>query len=99
MARSALLPAILLAALCVLALRSVAFVPAPSVPRSVAPATAAALAAAALPLAANAADEFLEYNMAGEFTTFMTGGYFVVTLGYTAISFVSYLLLTKLKII
>eukprot|EP00444_Apocalathium_aciculiferum_P047555 CAMPEP_0183503540 /NCGR_PEP_ID=MMETSP0371-20130417/5226_1 /TAXON_ID=268820 /ORGANISM="Peridinium aciculiferum, Strain PAER-2" /LENGTH=98 /DNA_ID=CAMNT_0025698693 /DNA_START=71 /DNA_END=367 /DNA_ORIENTATION=- len=96
-ARMNLLSVCLLAA-CAVCFLNTAFVSAPAQPRAAA-ATVAALAAAGAPLVAFASDDLLEYNMAGEFTTFMTGGYFAVTLGYTAISFVSYLLLTKLKII
>mmetsp|Transcript_47971 Transcript_47971/g.96756 ORF Transcript_47971/g.96756 Transcript_47971/m.96756 type:complete len:87 (+) Transcript_47971:2-262(+) len=72
--------------------------PPPQRPGGAAAATAAAAAAAA-PLAAVAADELVDYNMAGEFTNFFIVGYFGLTAAFTAVAFLSYLLLTKLKII
>lgn len=56
-------------------------------------------AVAAMPMAASAADEYLNYNMTGEFTPFMIIGYFGLTTFLTAFAFGSYLILTKLKII
>ncbi|CAJ1448943.1 unnamed protein product [Effrenium voratum] len=85
----------------------------PSAPRAAPAALSAAVAAA--PLAANAAaawasggrsemgggcwDEYLNYNMTGEYTPFMIIGYFGLTTFLTAFAFGSYLILTKLKII
>ncbi|CAE7257676.1 unnamed protein product [Symbiodinium microadriaticum] len=57
-------------------------------------ATAAGIAAA--PGVASAADEYLNYNMTGEFTPFMVIGYFGLTTFLTAFAFGSYLVLTKL---
>mmetsp|Transcript_123775 Transcript_123775/g.309433 ORF Transcript_123775/g.309433 Transcript_123775/m.309433 type:complete len:109 (-) Transcript_123775:116-442(-) len=108
MARSAArLPAVFLAAACLLALRwaaAPAFVPPATTEGAAsglrgAPAVAAGAAAAGAPLAVYAADELLAYNMAGEWTSTFIAGYFILTLGYTAVAFVSYLVLTKLKII
>eukprot|EP00440_Ansanella_granifera_P035173 gb/GFBE01038148.1/.p1 GENE.gb/GFBE01038148.1/~~gb/GFBE01038148.1/.p1 ORF type:complete len:106 (+),score=30.26 gb/GFBE01038148.1/:1-318(+) len=98
---------LLAAALLVLALRwaSQAFVSAPAqAPEAAlrgapAAASAAAAAVAGMPLAASAADEYLNYNFAGEATPFMVIGYFACTSALTAIAFLSYLILTKLKII
>mmetsp|Transcript_50031 Transcript_50031/g.103359 ORF Transcript_50031/g.103359 Transcript_50031/m.103359 type:complete len:104 (+) Transcript_50031:91-402(+) len=53
----------------------------------------------AAPGVASAADEYLNYNMTGEFTPFMVIGYFGLTTFLTAFAFGSYLVLTKLKII
>ncbi|CAJ1378289.1 unnamed protein product [Effrenium voratum] len=50
-------------------------------------------------LGAGAADEYLNYNMTGEYTPFMIIGYFGLTTFLTAFAFGSYLILTKLKII
>eukprot|EP00931_Biecheleriopsis_adriatica_P009324 TRINITY_DN1103_c0_g1_i1.p2 TRINITY_DN1103_c0_g1~~TRINITY_DN1103_c0_g1_i1.p2 ORF type:complete len:110 (+),score=27.88 TRINITY_DN1103_c0_g1_i1:79-408(+) len=106
-ARSGLLAAAFLAVVGLLALRgaSEAFVSAPGsqaqaeVALRGAPAAMAA-AAAGLPLAASAVpDEYLNYNFAGEYTPFMTIGYFGLTSFLTAFCFLSYLILTKLKII
>eukprot|EP00931_Biecheleriopsis_adriatica_P109273 TRINITY_DN8354_c0_g1_i2.p1 TRINITY_DN8354_c0_g1~~TRINITY_DN8354_c0_g1_i2.p1 ORF type:complete len:110 (+),score=34.32 TRINITY_DN8354_c0_g1_i2:65-394(+) len=106
-ARSGLLVAASLAVVALLALRlaSKAFVSAPSAQAQAevafrgAPAAMAA-AAASLPLAASAVpDEYLNYNFAGEYTPFMTIGYFGLTSFLTAFCFLSYLILTKLKII
>merc|ERR1719502_1278171 len=58
-----------------------------------------AVAASGMPLAASAADEYLNYNFAGEPTPFMVIGYFGLTSFLTAFAFLSYLILTKLKII
>mmetsp|Transcript_88753 Transcript_88753/g.230336 ORF Transcript_88753/g.230336 Transcript_88753/m.230336 type:complete len:105 (-) Transcript_88753:131-445(-) len=104
MARCSLLSAVLLAAAAALAVHGLAqaFVPAPQPApalRGGVSSVAAAVAAAGVPLAASAADELLAYNMAGEWTSTFTAGYFILTLGYTAVAFVSYLVLTKLKII
>eukprot|EP00930_Biecheleria_cincta_P084907 TRINITY_DN7432_c0_g3_i1.p1 TRINITY_DN7432_c0_g3~~TRINITY_DN7432_c0_g3_i1.p1 ORF type:complete len:121 (+),score=21.37 TRINITY_DN7432_c0_g3_i1:51-365(+) len=97
---------LLLGALLVLAVRWVAqaFLPCPQeAPRlpSIGAHQAAAAAAtlAAAPLSATAADEYLNYNFAGEFTPYMIIGYFGTTTAMTAIAFLSYLILTKLKII
>ncbi|CAK9046190.1 unnamed protein product, partial [Durusdinium trenchii] len=62
-------------------------------------ASAAAVLAASTALPAGAADEYLNYNMTGEFTPFMIIGYFGLTTFLTAFAFGSYLILTKLKII
>ncbi|CAK0793854.1 unnamed protein product, partial [Prorocentrum cordatum] len=98
----ALLPALALAAsACVLCAR-LAFVPAPApAPQHQALLRAsAAAAAAAAPVAALAEpDELVDYNFAGEFTPFLIIGYFTLTTALTGFSFVSYLVLTKLKII
>eukprot|EP00933_Yihiella_yeosuensis_P008984 TRINITY_DN114722_c0_g1_i1.p1 TRINITY_DN114722_c0_g1~~TRINITY_DN114722_c0_g1_i1.p1 ORF type:complete len:108 (-),score=22.35 TRINITY_DN114722_c0_g1_i1:102-425(-) len=103
--RSSLMATVLVAAVCVVCLRGVVqvFVPAPSTPLDAvalrgAPAVLAA-SAASLPLAASAADPYLAYNFAGEYTPFMTIGYFGLTGGMTVVAFLSYLVLTKLKII
>merc|ERR1719327_1401290 len=103
----ALLPALVLAlAACLFAAR--AFVPAPAPQQSLLRGGAAAAALAASPLAAVAKeaakkaakpDELIDYNFAGEFTPFMIIGYFVLTTALTGFAFVSYLVLTKLKII
>eukprot|EP00931_Biecheleriopsis_adriatica_P009325 TRINITY_DN1103_c0_g1_i2.p1 TRINITY_DN1103_c0_g1~~TRINITY_DN1103_c0_g1_i2.p1 ORF type:complete len:111 (+),score=31.68 TRINITY_DN1103_c0_g1_i2:79-411(+) len=107
-ARSGLLAAAFLAVVGLLALHGApeAFVSAPAsqsqaeVSLRGAPAAMAAAAAAGLPLAASAVpDEYLNYNFAGEYTPFMTIGYFGLTSFLTAFCFLSYLILTKLKII
>jgi len=41
----------------------------------------------------------IDYNMRGEFTESFITGYFGLTTIFTVISFTSYLVLTKLKII
>eukprot|EP00420_Gonyaulax_spinifera_P031431 CAMPEP_0197876738 /NCGR_PEP_ID=MMETSP1439-20131203/5639_1 /TAXON_ID=66791 /ORGANISM="Gonyaulax spinifera, Strain CCMP409" /LENGTH=115 /DNA_ID=CAMNT_0043496037 /DNA_START=69 /DNA_END=416 /DNA_ORIENTATION=- len=109
--RSSLLAALVLAAVGLMAVSRLnsAFVPGQQVPAQVsqlrgvrvegALAASAAAAAAAAPLAASAADELVQYNMAGEFTEFFVVGYFGLTTAFTVISFLSYLILTKLKII
>ncbi|CAK9011890.1 unnamed protein product [Durusdinium trenchii] len=95
--RSSLLTALLLAVVGVLSLRSTFVPPATdSVALRGAPVVAAV---AAMPMAASAADEYLNYNMTGEFTPFMIIGYFGLTTFLTAFAFGSYLILTKLKII
>eukprot|EP00418_Pyrodinium_bahamense_P085712 CAMPEP_0179061074 /NCGR_PEP_ID=MMETSP0796-20121207/26197_1 /TAXON_ID=73915 /ORGANISM="Pyrodinium bahamense, Strain pbaha01" /LENGTH=111 /DNA_ID=CAMNT_0020757883 /DNA_START=76 /DNA_END=411 /DNA_ORIENTATION=+ len=60
---------------------------------------AAAAVVATMPLVAGAEDALVEYNMAGEFTQFFIVGYFGLTTAFTAVAFLSYLVLTKLKII
>mmetsp|Transcript_40357 Transcript_40357/g.119645 ORF Transcript_40357/g.119645 Transcript_40357/m.119645 type:complete len:98 (+) Transcript_40357:64-357(+) len=59
----------------------------------------AAAAAATAPLSAFAADELIDYNYAGEWTPLFITSYLGLTLAYTGVAFVSYLVLTKLKII
>uniref|UniRef100_A0A6T1EYX4 Photosystem II reaction center protein T n=1 Tax=Alexandrium monilatum TaxID=311494 RepID=A0A6T1EYX4_9DINO len=104
-ARSGVLAAALALAACVLLTRwaAAAFLPAPQAPgqqqlRGAAAAAAAATVAAA-PLAAVAEDALVDYNMAGEFTNFFIVGYFGLTTAFTVFAFLSYLILTKLKII
>eukprot|EP00930_Biecheleria_cincta_P084909 TRINITY_DN7432_c1_g1_i1.p1 TRINITY_DN7432_c1_g1~~TRINITY_DN7432_c1_g1_i1.p1 ORF type:complete len:106 (-),score=24.51 TRINITY_DN7432_c1_g1_i1:65-382(-) len=100
-ARSCLLTAALLLVTACWSLQ--AFVPAqraePALRGAQATAAASVAAVASLPLAASAADEYLNYNFAGEFTPYMIIGYFGTTTAMTAIAFLSYLILTKLKII
>eukprot|EP00435_Cladocopium_sp_Y103_P050083 s1134_g15.t1 len=98
-ARSALLTSLVLAVSTFAALK--AFVPtaAPSSAPALRASTAAAVAAASTALPAGAADEYLNYNMTGEYTPFMIIGYFGLTTFLTAFAFGSYLILTKLKII
>mmetsp|Transcript_60364 Transcript_60364/g.136037 ORF Transcript_60364/g.136037 Transcript_60364/m.136037 type:complete len:112 (-) Transcript_60364:155-490(-) len=106
-ARSGLLAVVLATAACMLLAQwSMAFVSGPQVQveapmqlRGSSVAAAGAAAAAVTPLAAHAADELVQYNMAGEFTEFFVVGYFGLTTAFTVISFLSYLILTKLKII
>jgi len=58
------------------------------------------MATAAAPFAAVAEpDEYIEYNMAGEWTSYMVGMYFVITTAGTLFAFAAYFILTKLKII
>ena len=80
-----------------------AFVPpaesSPGLPALRGASAAVPVAMVASPLAASAADEYLNYNMTGEFTPFMIIGYFGLTTFLTAFAFGSYLILTKLKII
>eukprot|EP00438_Fugacium_kawagutii_P007635 Skav207578 [mRNA] locus=scaffold2931:58130:58615:+ [translate_table: standard] len=71
--------------------------PSPALRATVSAASAVAAASTALP--AGAADEYLNYNMTGEYTPFMIIGYFGLTTFLTAFAFGSYLILTKLKII
>ncbi|CAL1148906.1 unnamed protein product [Cladocopium goreaui] len=101
MARSGLLTTVVLAISAFCALR--AFVPPADAPnaalRGSAVAASAAVAAASSALPAGAADEYLNYNMTGEYTPFMIIGYFGLTTFLTAFAFGSYLILTKLKII
>mmetsp|Transcript_102962 Transcript_102962/g.317658 ORF Transcript_102962/g.317658 Transcript_102962/m.317658 type:complete len:109 (+) Transcript_102962:120-446(+) len=103
-ARSGVLAAALALAACVLLTRwaAAAFLSAPQAPtqqlRGATPAVAAAAVAAA-PLAAVAEDALVDYNMAGEFTQFFVVGYFGLTTAFTVFAFLSYLILTKLKII
>nr|AAW79400.1 unknown protein [Heterocapsa triquetra] len=101
-ARQARLPGAVIAVLAVLFCAS-AFVPAPQTQQVDAQAllrgSAAAAAVSAAPLAAQAADELIDYNYAGEWTPLFIGGYMALTLAYTGVSFISYLILTKLKII
>uniref|UniRef100_A0A7S0A5U6 Uncharacterized protein n=1 Tax=Pyrodinium bahamense TaxID=73915 RepID=A0A7S0A5U6_9DINO len=109
-ARSALLATLLAAGSCALAARwalIAAFLPSPQTPSGAAapaqlrgaPVVTAAVAVASAPLAAMAEDTLVEYNMAGEFTQFFVVGYFGLTTAFTAVAFLSYLVLTKLKII
>ncbi|CAE6956211.1 unnamed protein product [Symbiodinium sp. CCMP2456] len=95
-ARSGLLGSFLLAA-CLMSLQ--AFVSAPRAESPSLRGLAAAGSIAAAPGVASAADEYLNYNMTGEFTPFMVIGYFGLTTFLTAFAFGSYLVLTKLKII
>ena len=98
MARSGLLTIVVLALSAFAALR--AFVPPADAPSPALRASAAAaVAAASTALPAGAADEYLNYNMTGEYTPFMIIGYFGLTTFLTAFAFGSYLILTKLKII
>ncbi|CAK0848595.1 unnamed protein product [Prorocentrum cordatum] len=102
-AEGALLPALALAAAaCILGAR-LAFLPAPAAQparQHQALLRAGAALAAAAPAAALAEpDELVDYNFAGEFTPFLIIGYFTLTTALTGFSFVSYLVLTKLKII
>ncbi|CAK0881504.1 unnamed protein product, partial [Prorocentrum cordatum] len=93
----------LTAAACLLGAR-LAFVPAPAAPAAAQAAAlrgvaaVAASAATSLPALAEP-DELVDYNFAGEFTPFLIIGYFTLTTALTGFSFVSYLVLTKLKII
>eukprot|EP00434_Breviolum_minutum_P001755 symbB.v1.2.001553.t1/scaffold70.1/size352959/3 len=102
MARSGLLTMVVLAVSAFAALR--AFVPpaadahSPAL-RASAAAAAGTVAAVSSALPASAADEYLNYNMTGEYTPFMIIGYFGLTTFLTAFAFGSYLILTKLKII
>uniref|UniRef100_A0A7S1MP22 Uncharacterized protein n=1 Tax=Alexandrium catenella TaxID=2925 RepID=A0A7S1MP22_ALECA len=103
--RSSLLALALLAATASLGARW-AFVPSPAAQTEAssaqlrgASAAVAAAAVAAAPLAAGAEDKLIDYNMAGEFTQFFVAGYFGLTSAFTAVAFLSYLVLTKLKII
>uniref|UniRef100_A0A7S4RFQ4 Uncharacterized protein n=1 Tax=Alexandrium monilatum TaxID=311494 RepID=A0A7S4RFQ4_9DINO len=103
--RSSLPAVALLAAAFLLSARQV-FVPPPSasaqsplVQLRGASSVAAGAAAAAAPLAAVAEDTLVDYNMAGEFTQFFVVGYFGLTTAFTVFAFLSYLILTKLKII
>ena len=75
------------------------FVPAPQANGAALLRGSAALAAATAPLAATAADELIDYNYAGEWTPLFITSYLGLTLAYTGVAFVSYLVLTKLKII
>ncbi|CAE7521641.1 unnamed protein product [Symbiodinium natans] len=76
-----------------------AFVPAPRAESPSLRGLAAAASIVAAPGIASAGDEYLNYNMTGEFTPFMVIGYFGLTTFLTAFAFGSYLVLTKLKII
>lgn len=96
--KSSLLGAVLLAA-AVFGFRWAFVPPAESAPALRGASAAVPLAVVASPLAASAADEYLNYNMTGEFTPFMIIGYFGLTTFLTAFAFGSYLILTKLKII
>ncbi|CAK0862602.1 unnamed protein product [Prorocentrum cordatum] len=101
--KRALLPAVaLLASACLFGAR-LAFLPAagaaPRQHEALLRAGAAAAAAAAPALVIAEPDELVDYNFAGEFTPFMIIGYFTLTTALTGFSFVSYLVLTKLKII
>ncbi|CAE7521625.1 unnamed protein product [Symbiodinium natans] len=96
-ARSSLLVSLLLAVAGLVSLQ--AFVPAPRAESPSLRGLAAAASIAAAPGVASAGDEYLNYNMTGEFTPFMVIGYFGLTTFLTAFAFGSYLVLTKLKII
>mmetsp|Transcript_24135 Transcript_24135/g.55965 ORF Transcript_24135/g.55965 Transcript_24135/m.55965 type:complete len:102 (+) Transcript_24135:75-380(+) len=96
-ARSGLLATLLLAAVGLMSLQ--AFVPAPRAESPALRGLAAAASIAAAPGVASAGDEYLNYNMTGEYTPFMVIGYFGLTTFLTAFAFGSYLILTKLKII
>eukprot|EP00403_Amphidinium_massartii_P021852 CAMPEP_0178401372 /NCGR_PEP_ID=MMETSP0689_2-20121128/16268_1 /TAXON_ID=160604 /ORGANISM="Amphidinium massartii, Strain CS-259" /LENGTH=107 /DNA_ID=CAMNT_0020022191 /DNA_START=77 /DNA_END=400 /DNA_ORIENTATION=+ len=102
--RSSLLSMALVAAVLCLSARW-AFVAAPS-PKAEsalslrgAEVAAAGVSTVIAPLAASAADELIEYPMAGEITVTNIIYFFVITLGGTAFAFASYFALTKLKII
>ncbi|CAE7703915.1 unnamed protein product [Symbiodinium sp. CCMP2592] len=95
--RTSLLASLLLSAACLVSLQ--AFVPAPRAESPSLRGLAAAAGIAAAPGVASAGDEYLNYNMTGEFTPFMVIGYFGLTTFLTAFAFGSYLVLTKLKII
>mmetsp|Transcript_47480 Transcript_47480/g.112888 ORF Transcript_47480/g.112888 Transcript_47480/m.112888 type:complete len:107 (+) Transcript_47480:86-406(+) len=101
--RSSLLSVLVLAALVGLAARGVPFVSAPGASaaslRGQSGAAAAAAVAVSAPGAVFAADELIEYPMAGEITVTNIIYFFVITLGGTAFAFASYFALTKLKII
>ncbi|OLP87841.1 hypothetical protein AK812_SmicGene30895 [Symbiodinium microadriaticum] len=94
-ARSGLLASLLVS----LGLVSLVFVPGPRAEAPSLRGLAGAASIAAAPGVASAADEYLNYNMTGEFTPFMVIGYFGLTTFLTAFAFGSYLVLTKLKII
>ena len=94
--RSNLLAALLLIMAGVLSFRSSFVPPARDSALRGAPVVAAV---AAMPMAASAADEYLNYNFTGEYTPFMIIGYFGLTTFLTAFAFGSYFILTKLKII
>lgn len=91
---------------CLWCLRAAAgpFVPAPvgglRAPAQTAVATSVVGAiAASAPFPATAADEYIAYNYSGEWTSGALVAYFGLTLGATFLIFLSYLILTKLKII
>ena len=94
-ARSSLLASLLVS----FGLVSLVFVPAPRAESPSLRGLAGAASVVAAPGVASAADEYLNYNMTGEFTPFMVIGYFGLTTFLTAFAFGSYLVLTKLKII
>mmetsp|Transcript_21666 Transcript_21666/g.49326 ORF Transcript_21666/g.49326 Transcript_21666/m.49326 type:complete len:104 (-) Transcript_21666:46-357(-) len=98
---SSLMSVLLVAAVFALSTR-LAFVPAPQAAnlRGAEVATAAGAAVTvASPLAAVAADELIEYTLAGEITVNNVIYFFAITLGGAAFAFASYFALTKLKII
>mmetsp|Transcript_73276 Transcript_73276/g.136945 ORF Transcript_73276/g.136945 Transcript_73276/m.136945 type:complete len:104 (+) Transcript_73276:75-386(+) len=98
---SSLMSVLLVAAVLALSAK-MAFVPAPQAAnlRGAEAATAAGAAATVVsPLSAVAADELIEYTMAGEITVNNIIYFFVITLGGAAFAFASYFALTKLKII
>lgn len=97
--RSTLLTSLLLVFSSFAALKGFVPTPEPSSAPALRASTAAAVAAASTALPAGAADEYLNYNMTGEYTPFMIIGYFGLTTFLTAFAFGSYLILTKLKII
>ncbi|CAE6933085.1 unnamed protein product [Symbiodinium sp. CCMP2592] len=94
-ARSSLLASLLVS----FGLVSLVFVPGPRAESPSLRGLAGAASVVAAPGVASAADEYLNYNMTGEFTPFMVIGYFGLTTFLTAFAFGSYLVLTKLKII
>eukprot|EP00403_Amphidinium_massartii_P025954 CAMPEP_0178400936 /NCGR_PEP_ID=MMETSP0689_2-20121128/16044_1 /TAXON_ID=160604 /ORGANISM="Amphidinium massartii, Strain CS-259" /LENGTH=104 /DNA_ID=CAMNT_0020021743 /DNA_START=258 /DNA_END=572 /DNA_ORIENTATION=+ len=100
--QSSLVSVLLIAAVCSFAGKW-AFVSAPQAQqvslRGAEATYAAAAATLASPLAATAADELIEYPMAGEITVTNIVYFFAITLGGTAFAFASYFALTKLKII
>mmetsp|Transcript_47478 Transcript_47478/g.112885 ORF Transcript_47478/g.112885 Transcript_47478/m.112885 type:complete len:104 (+) Transcript_47478:82-393(+) len=99
--QSSLVSVLLIAAVCSLACQW-AFVSAPQaqqVSLRGAEVAAAGVSTVIAPLAASAADELIEYPMAGEITVTNIIYFFVITLGGTAFAFASYFALTKLKII
>mmetsp|Transcript_51354 Transcript_51354/g.94919 ORF Transcript_51354/g.94919 Transcript_51354/m.94919 type:complete len:104 (+) Transcript_51354:114-425(+) len=98
---SSLMSVMLLAAVIALSAK-LAFVPAPQAANLRGAEAAAAASAATLvasPMSAMAADELIEYTMAGEITVNNIIYFFVITLGGAAFAFASYFALTKLKII
>ena len=101
--RSGLLASLMVSLLGLVSLQALqAFVPAPqaqSPPLRGLAAAASIASIASAPGVASAGDEYLNYNMTGEFTPFMVIGYFGLTTFLTAFAFGSYLVLTKLKII
>mmetsp|Transcript_6824 Transcript_6824/g.16603 ORF Transcript_6824/g.16603 Transcript_6824/m.16603 type:complete len:103 (+) Transcript_6824:100-408(+) len=102
MARSSstLMSVMLIAAVIALSAK-LAFVPAPQAAnlRGGEASAAAAVTVVAAPMSAMAADELIEYTLAGEITVNNIIYFFAITLGGAAFAFASYFALTKLKII